>query len=73
MIGSRKQNKLIKESTNVHIKLDIIIPNVENSDSCNIVDSLLNEIWNIAQEKEGIEVENLGATYTKEKQRSNVL
>lgn len=67
MIGSRKQNKLIKESTNVHIKLDITIPNVENSDSCNIVDSLLNEIWNIAQEKEGIEVENLGATYTKEK------
>ena len=67
MIRSRKRNKLIKENTNVHIKLDITVSNVENSDSCNIVDSLLNEIWDIAQEKEGIEVENLGATYTKEK------
>lgn len=65
MIGSRKQNKLIKESTNVHIKLDITVPNVENSESCNIVDSLLNEIWNIAWEKEGVEVKNLRATYTK--------
>lgn len=65
MIGSRKQNKLIKESTNVHIKLDITVPNVENSESCNIVDSLLNEIWNIALEKEGVEVKNLRATYTK--------
>jgi hypothetical protein len=65
MIGSRKQNKLIKESTNVHIKLDITVPNIENSDSCNIVDSLLNEIWNIAWEKEGVEVKNLRATYTK--------
>ena len=59
MIGSRKQNKLINESTNVHIKLDITVSNVENSDSCNIVDSLLNEIWNITQEREGIKVENL--------------
>lgn len=65
MIGSRKQNKLTKESTNVHIKLDITVPNIENSDSCNIVDSLLNEIWNIAREKERVEVKNLRATYTK--------
>ena len=67
MMGSRKRNKLIKECTNVHIKLNITVPDVENSDSCNIVDSLLNEIWEAAWEKEGVEVESLRATYTKEK------
>lgn len=41
----RKQNKLIKESTDVLIKLKISVPDVNNSDSCNVVDSLLNEIW----------------------------
>ena len=63
----RKRNKLIKESTDVLIKLKISVPDVNNSDSCNVVDSLLNEIWDAAWSKEGIEVEDLKATYIKEK------
>lgn len=63
----RKRNKLIKESTDVLIKLKISVPDVDNSDSCNIVDSLLNEIWDAALSKEGVEVEDLKATYVKEK------
>lgn len=63
----RKRNKLIKESTDVLIKLKISVPDVDNSDSCNVVDSLLNEIWDAAWSKEGVEVEGLKATYIKEK------
>lgn len=63
----RKRNKLIKESTDVLIKLKISVPDVDNSDSCNIVDSLLNEIWDAAWSKEGVVVEDLKATYVKEK------
>ena len=66
MMGLKKRNKPI-ESTDVLIKLKISVPDVNNSDSCNVVDSLLNDIWNIALEKEGVEVENLKATYVKEK------
>ena len=63
----RKRNKLIKESTDVLIKLKISVPDVDNCNSCHIVDSLLNEIWNTAWSKEGVEVEDLKATYVKEK------
>ena len=63
----RKRNKLIKESTDVLIKLKISVPDVDNCNSCHIVDSLLNEIWNAAWSKEGVEVEDLKATYVKEK------
>lgn len=63
----RKRNKLIKESTDVMIKLKISVPDVDNCNSCHIVDSLLNEIWNTAWSKEGVEVEDLKATYVKEK------
>lgn len=66
MMGLKKRNKP-KESTDVLIKLKISVPDVNNSDSCNIVDSLLNDIWNIALEREGVEVEYLKATYVKEK------
>lgn len=66
MMGLKKRNKH-KESTDVLIKLKISVPDVDNSDSCNVVDSLLNEIWDAAWSKEGIEVENLRATYVKEK------
>lgn len=66
MMGLKKRNKP-KESTDVLIKLKISVPDVNNSDSCNVVDSLLNDIWNIALAKEGVEVENLRATYVKEK------
>lgn len=66
MMGLKKQNKP-KESTNVQIKLNVTVSDTENSDSCNVVDSLLNEIWDIAWSKEGVEVENLKATYVKEK------
>lgn len=66
MMGLKKRNKP-KESTDVLIKLKISVPDVDNSDSCNVVDSLLNDIWNIALGKEGVEVENLKATYVKEK------
>ena len=62
----KKRNKP-KESTDVLIKLKISVPDVNNSDSCNVVDSLLNEIWYAAWSKEGVEVENLKATYVKEK------
>ncbi len=44
----RKRNKLIKESTDVLIKLKISVPDVDNCNSCNVVDSLLNEIWDAA-------------------------
>lgn len=67
MKALRKRNKLIKESTDVLIKLKISVPDVDNCNSCHIVDSLLNEIWNTAWSKEGVEVENLKATYVKEK------
>ena len=66
MMGLKKRNKP-KESTDVLIKLKISVPDVDNSDSCNVVDSLLNEIWDAAWSKEGVEVENLKATYVKEK------
>ena len=66
MMGLKKRNKP-KESTDVLIKLKISVPDVDNSDSCNVVDSLLNEIWDTAWSKEGVEVENLRATYVKEK------
>jgi len=67
MMGLRKQSKLIKESTDVLIKLKISVPDVDNSDSCNVVDKLLNEIWDAAREKEDVEVESLRATHIKEK------
>lgn len=71
MMGLKKRNKP-KESTDVMIKLKISVPDVNNSDSCNVVDSLLvdsllNEIWDAAWSKEGVEVEDLKATYVKEK------
>ena len=66
MMGLKKRNKH-KESTDVLIKLKISIHDVNSNDSCNIVDSLLNEIWNAAWEKEDVEVESLRATYMKEK------
>ena len=66
MMGLKKRNKP-KESTDVLIKLKISVPDVNNSDSCNIVDSLLNEIWDAAWSKKGVKVENLKATYVKEK------
>lgn len=67
MKALRKRNKLIKESTDVLIKLKISVPDVDNCNSCHIVDSLLNEIWNTAWSKEGVEVEDLKAAYVKEK------
>lgn len=67
MKALRKRNKLIKESTDVLIKLKISVPDVDNCNSCHIVDSLLNEIWDAAWSKEGVEVEDLKATYVKEK------
>ena len=67
MMGLKKRNKLIKESTDVLIKLKISVPDVDNCNSCHIVDSLLNEIWDAAWSKEGVEVEDLKATYIKEK------
>lgn len=63
----RKRNKLIKESTDVLIKLKISVPDVDNCNSCHIVDSLLNEIWDAAWSKENVEVESIRATYIKEK------
>ena len=66
MMVSRRRNKP-KESTNVLIKLKISVSDVNNSDSCNVVDSLLNEIWDAAWSKEGVEVEDLKATYVNEK------
>lgn len=67
MMGLRKRNKLIKESTDVLIKLKISVPDVNNCNSCHIVDYLLNEIWDAAWSKENVEVESLRATYIKEK------
>lgn len=66
MMGLKKRNNH-KESANVQIKLNVTVSDTENSNSCNIVDSLLNEIWDAAWSKEGVEVENLKATYVKEK------
>lgn len=66
MMGLKKRNKT-KESTDVLIKLKISVHDVNNSYSCNVVDYLLNEIWDAAWSKEGVEVENLKATYMKEK------
>ena len=66
MMGLKKRNNP-KESTNVQIKLNVTVSDTENSNSCNIVDSLLNDIWNAAWSKEGVKVENLKATYVKEK------
>lgn len=67
MMSSKRRSKLIKESTDVLINLKISVPDIDNSNSCNIVDSLLNEIWNAAWENEDVEVESLRATYVKEK------
>lgn len=67
MMVLKKRNKLIKESTDVLIKLKISVPDVDNCNSCNIVDSLLNDIWNIALEKEGVEVQSMTSKYMKEK------
>lgn len=67
MKALKKRNKLIKESTDVLIKLKISVPDVDNSDSCNVVDKLLNEIWDAAWAKENVEVESIRATYIKEK------
>lgn len=66
MMGLKKRNKP-KESTDVMIKLKISVPDVNNSDSCNVVDSLLNEIWDIALEKEGVEAQSMSSKYMKEK------
>lgn len=66
MMGLKKRNKP-KESANVQIKLNVTVSDTENSNSCNIVDSLLNDIWNIALEKEGVEVQNMTSKYMKEK------
>ena len=66
MMGLKKRNKP-KESTNVQIKLNVTVSDTENSNSCNVVDKLLNDIWDAAWSKEGVEVENLKATYVKEK------
>ena len=66
MMGLKKRNKP-KESTDVLIKLKISVHDVNNSDSCNVVDSLLNDIWNIALEKEGVEAQSMTSKYTKEK------
>lgn len=66
MMGLKKRNKP-KESTDVLIKLKISVPDIDNSNSCNIVDSLLNDIWNVALEKEGVEVKSMSSKYMKEK------
>lgn len=66
MMGLKKRNKP-EESTNVLIKLNVTVSDTENSNSCNIVDSLLNEIWNIALAKEGVEVQSMTSKYMKEK------
>lgn len=66
MMGLKKRNKP-KESTNLQIKLNVTVSDTENSNSCNIVDSLLNDIWNIALEKEGVEVKSMTSKYMKEK------
>lgn len=66
MMGLKKQNKP-KESTDVLIKLKISVPDVNNSDSCNFVDSFLNEIWDAAWSKEGVEVQSMTSKYVKEK------
>lgn len=66
MMGLKKRNKS-KESTDVLIKLKISVPDVNNSDSCNVVDSLLNEIWDATWAKENVEVESIRATYIKDK------
>lgn len=66
MMGLKKRNKP-KESTDVLIKLKISVSDVDNSDSCNVVDSLLNDIWNIALEKEGVEAQSMTSKYMKEK------
>lgn len=66
MMGLKKRNKP-KESTDVLIKLKISIHDVDNCNSCNVVDSLLNEIWDIALEKEGVEVQSMTSKYMKDK------
>ena len=66
MMGLKKRNKP-KESTNVQIKLNVTVSDTENNNSCNIVDSLLNEIWDAAWSKEGVEVQSMTSKYMKEK------
>lgn len=66
MMGLNKRNNH-KESANVQIKLNVTVSDTENSNSCNIVDSLLNDIWNIALEKEGVEVQSMTSKYMKDK------
>ena len=67
MMSLKRQSKLIKESTDVLIKLKISIHDVNSSESSDIVDSLLNEILNAAWKKDDVKVESLRATYVKEK------
>lgn len=66
MMGLKKRNKH-KESTDVLIKLNVTVYDTENSNSCNIVDSLLNDIWNIALAKEGVEAQSMTSKYMNEK------
>ena len=66
MMGLKKRNNP-KESANAQNKLNVTFSDTENSNSCNIVDSLLNDIWNIALEKEGVEVQSMTSKYMKEK------
>lgn len=66
MMGLKKRNKT-KESTNAQIKLNVTVSDTENSNSCNIVDSLLNDIWDTAWSKEGVEVQSMTSKYMKEK------
>lgn len=66
MMGLKKRNKP-EESTNVLIKLNVTVSDTENINSCNIVDSLLNDIWNIALAKEGVEAKSMTSKYMKEK------
>lgn len=66
MMGLKKRNKH-KESANAQIKLNVTVSDTENSNSCNIVDSLLNDIWNIALAKEGVEAKSMTSKYMKEK------
>ena len=66
MMGLKKRNKP-KESANVQIKLNVTVSDTENSNSCNIVDSLLNDIWNIALAKEGVEAQSMTSKYMKDR------
>lgn len=58
---------IVAINANVQIKLNVTVSDTENSNSCNIVDSLLNDIWNIALAKEGVEAQSMTSKYMKEK------